>query len=59
MKVFVARLQKEFPNVDWYDFTRNSHFCPEDFHDASHLSESGTVKFSNLVKDILIQLPPK
>ena len=53
MRAFVAKLQKEFPNVDYYDFTRDERFLPEDFHDASHLSESGTIKFSEIIKEIL------
>ncbi len=53
MTVFVERLQKEFPNVEYYDFTRDDRFFPEDFHDASHLGESGTVKFSQIVRNII------
>ena len=53
MKVFIGRLQKEYPNVDYYDFTRDERFLPEDFHDASHLSESGSLKFSKIIRAIL------
>ena len=53
MRAFVSKLQKEFPNIDYYDFTRDKRFLPEDFHDASHLSESGVPKFSEIIRDIL------
>ena len=53
MKAFTARLQKEFSNVDYFDFTRDDHFLPEDFHDASHLSPSGVQKFSEIIRDLL------
>lgn len=53
IRAFVVRLQKAFPNVEYYDYTRDSLFIPEDFHDASHLGESGTVKFSKIVRNII------
>lgn len=53
IRTFVARLQKVCPNVEYYDYTRDSLFIPEDFHDASHLGESGTVKFSKIVRNII------
>lgn len=44
--VFVARLQREFQGVEYYDYTHDERFVATDFHDASHLSESGSLKFS-------------
>lgn len=55
MKAFVACLQKKYPNVDYYDFTRDERFLPEDFHDASHLSGAGALKLSQIIRDILHQ----
>ena len=50
---FVKRIQKEFPTVEYYSFMRDERFLPEDFHDASHLSESGAPKFSKIFKEII------
>ncbi len=54
MKQFVGIIQSKYPDVDYYDFQHDERFLPEDFHDASHLSESGSVKFSKIfASDIL------
>lgn len=52
-EVFVKKLQKEFSNVDYYDFTFDERFEEDDFIDSSHLSEHGAIKFSRIIKDLL------
>ena len=47
---FVEMLKKDFPNVEYYDFTFDKDFLPEDFNDASHLTDSGAEKFSKKLK---------
>ena len=53
MRDFVKRIQKDFPTVEYYSFKRDERFLPEDFHDASHLSELGAPKFSKIFKEII------
>lgn len=48
---FVALLQKEFPFVEYYDYSLDNRFVDEDFHDASHLTDVGATKFSKIVKE--------
>lgn len=50
---FAAKLKKEFPNVEYYDFSFDNRFVPEDFNDASHMSEFGAAKFSKVIKEII------
>lgn len=50
---FAAKLKKEFPNVEYYDFSFDNRFVPEDFNDASHMSELGAAKFSKIMKIII------
>ena len=47
---FVADLQRDFSNVEFFDFTADKDFLPEDFDDASHLMDSGAEKFSKKLK---------
>lgn len=49
MEDFVAKIQQEYPEVEYYNFFRDERFVPQDFHDALHLSESGSRKFSNII----------
>lgn len=51
--LFVHQLQNECNNVEYYDFTYDKHFMPNDFDDASHLVESGAIKFSKIINNIL------
>lgn len=55
MMEFVSRLQKDFPNIEYYDFTRDERFSSQDFHDASHLSETGSQKFSKIIRDVIAE----
>ena len=50
---FAAKLKKEFPNVEYYDFSFDNRFVPKDFNDAGHLSEFGAAKFSKIMKGII------
>lgn len=50
ISAFVEMLKKDYPNVEYYDFTFDKDFLPEDFNDASHLTDSGAEKFSKKLK---------
>lgn len=54
---FINKIKKEYPDVEYYDFQHDGRFLPEDFHDASHLSESGSRKFSEIIHEIIINQP--
>lgn len=54
MQDFVSKIQQEFPStIEYYNFMHDERFNAEDFHDASHLSESGAPKFSKIFKEII------
>ena len=53
MNMFIAKLQSEFPAVEYYNFMHSDKFQPDDFFDASHISNYGISKFSNMVKTII------
>ncbi len=55
MSDFISVIQREYPSVEYYNFMRDNRFLPDDFHDAKHLSESGSVKFSHIMKNIINQ----
>lgn len=48
---FVSRLQKDFPNVEYYNYNGDERFGENDFCDASHLSDVGAAKFSRILRD--------
>ena len=50
---FVETLKKDFPNVEYYDYTFDKDFLPDDFNDASHLTDSGADKFSRKLKEVM------
>lgn len=50
MKTFVASLKHKYSNIDYYDYSTDKRFVDEDFKDASHLTNIGANKFSNIVK---------
>lgn len=51
--VFVNELQSEYPNVEYYDFTYDNRFKPNDFYNSSHLTDLGAEKFSKIVAEII------
>ena len=53
MSDLAEKIKREFPTVDYYNFMRDERFLSENFHDALHLSESGSVKFTQIVKDLI------
>ena len=53
MEDFVAQIQREYPKVEYYNFFRDERFVPQDFHDALHLSESGSRKFSDIIAKMI------
>ena len=50
---FVSELQAEYPHVEFHDFIYAEGFVDDDFHDASHLNDSGAVKFSKLLSEVI------
>ena len=53
MHEFIKKLQNHYPHVEYYEFLFDIRFTSEDFQDASHLTESGAIKFSHLLADII------
>ena len=53
MEDFITQIQQEYPNVEYYNFFRDKRFNPLDFHDALHLSESGSRKFSDIIAKMI------
>lgn len=53
MKRFIADIRRRYPNVEYYDFLYDSRFLPDDFNDSSHLTESGAVKFSGILAEVI------
>lgn len=53
ISTFIEMLKKDYQNVEYYDFTFDKDFLPEDFNDASHLTDSGAEKFSKKLKEIV------
>ena len=52
---FVHRLQKDFPNIEYYNYSYDPRFEDDDFHDASHLTEVGAIKFSKIIKKEVLE----
>ena len=50
---FVSKLKTTYPNVEYYDFTCDNRFNPDDFYDTNHLTGFGAAKFSKLIKGVL------
>ena len=50
---FVNKLQKKYPNVEFYNFMYADGFLPEDFNDSSHLTDTGAIKFSKLLSNVI------
>ena len=53
MHDFAERLCQRYPNTEYYDFSFDDHFTKDDFNDASHLSETGAIKFTYIINDII------
>ena len=50
---FVNKLQKKYANVEFYNFMYADGFLPEDFNDSSHLTDTGAIKFSKLLSNVI------
>ena len=48
---FVNRLQKVYPNIEYYNYRFDKRFDDDDYNDSHHLTESGAKKFSNIIKN--------
>ena len=53
MHDLAERLCQRFPNTEYYDFSFDDRFTKDDFNDASHLSETGAIKFTYIINDII------
>ena len=51
--VFVQKLQKSYPHVEYYENLFDDRFTADDFQDASHLTEAGAIKYSKILSDII------
>lgn len=54
MESFMAFLKQKYPNVEYYDYSTDKRFVNEDFYDSSHLTDIGANKFSNIVKEEIL-----
>ena len=50
----ISKLRERFKNVDYYDYTYCKDFVEDDFYDACHLSDVGAKKFSNILRDKIV-----
>lgn len=53
MQQIVDSLKSKYCNVEYYNFLFTQGFDDEDFFDAGHLTETGAIKFSKMLKDSL------
>ena len=53
MHEFAKRLIQKFPNTEYYDLSFDDRFAHNDFNDASHLSETGAIKFTRIFNEII------
>ncbi|MBO5594787.1 MAG: hypothetical protein J5931_09305 [Prevotella sp.] len=51
--VFVQKLQKSYPHVEYHENLFDDRFTADDFQDASHLTEAGAVKYSKILSAII------
>ena len=51
--VFIQKLQKSYPHVEYYENLFDDRFTADDFQDASHLTEAGAIKYSKILSDII------
>lgn len=52
-KLFAKMLQEKYSCVRYYDFSTIESFDDDDYNDASHLTETGAIKFSKLLHSIV------
>ena len=50
----INKLKERFKNVVYYDYTYCKDFDEDDFYDACHLSDVGAKKFSNILRDKIV-----
>lgn len=50
----ISKLQEKFKNVVYYDYTYCKDFVEDDFYDACHLSDMGAKKFSNMLREKIV-----
>ena len=53
MHQFAEKLHAQYPCVEYHEYLFNKDFLSDDFNDSSHLTESGAIKFSNLLSQII------
>ena len=53
MHQFAEKLHAKYPCVEYHEYLFNKDFLSDDFNDSSHLTESGAIKFSNLLSQII------
>lgn len=50
----ISKLREKFNNVVYYDYTYCKDFVEDDFYDACHLSDMGAKKFSNMLREKIV-----
>ena len=50
---FVRKLQARYPHVEYHEHLFDNRFTSDDFQDASHLNESGAIKYSKILAKII------
>lgn len=50
---FIKKLQTKYPHVEYHEHLFDKRFTSDDFQDASHLTESGAVKYSKILAKVL------
>ena len=53
MHQFAEKLHAKYPCVEYHEYLFNDNFLPDDFNDSSHLTESGAIKFSKMLSNII------
>lgn len=51
MNQLILQLQRNYDNIEYWDFTYNTKFVRDDFYDACHLSDRGAKKFSIMLRE--------
>lgn len=55
---FVRKLQARYPHVEYHEHLFDNRFTADDFQDASHLNESGAIKYSKILAKIIYHETP-
>lgn len=54
MQIVVEELMNNYPCIEYHNYVFDKRFTADDFNDATHLNELGASKFSEILKDDLV-----